>query len=141
MAKFPSDEYGKTALWRLRGNSIYTLPRSNVFVYILQSFPDVLGDQRGWRDTSISLEICKCLQYIPVVVLPQQPRTGSQEEKNRARGLGHILNYSPLALAQGQLQPRALVCPTPVCAASRSCLLAGLPETSDPVQPIPRTLT
>lgn len=141
MAKFPSDEYGKTALWRLRGNSIYTLPRSNVFVYILQSFPDVFGDQRGWRDTSISLEVCKCLQYIPVVVLTQQPRNGSQEEKNRAGGLHHILNYSPLAFAQGQLQPRALVCPTPACSVSRSCLLAGLPETSDPTQPIPRTLT
>lgn len=82
MAKFPSDEYGKIAVWRLRGNSIYTLPRSNIFVYILQSFPDVLGDQSGWSDTSISLEVCKCLQYISIVVLMQQPRTGSQEEKN-----------------------------------------------------------
>lgn len=91
MAKFPSDEYGKTAVWRLRGNSIYILPRSNVFVYILQSFPDVLGDQRGRRDTSISLEVCKCLQYIPVVVLTQQPRTEARRKRTELEASATLL--------------------------------------------------
>lgn len=63
-------------------DSTHTLPRSNSFVYILQTFPDVLGDQLGWRDTSISLEVCRCPQYIPIVVLTQQPRKRSQEEED-----------------------------------------------------------
>lgn len=48
------------------------IPGSNFFMYILQTFPDVLRDPLGWGDTSISLEVCRCLQYIPIVVLTQQ---------------------------------------------------------------------
>lgn len=52
-------------------------------MYILQTFPDVLGDQLGGCDTSISLEVCSCLQYIPIVVLTQQQsQKRSQEEED-----------------------------------------------------------
>lgn len=52
---------GKLAVRRFPVDSTHTLPRTNVFMYILQTFPDVLGDRLGSRDTSISLEVCRCL--------------------------------------------------------------------------------
>ena len=83
MVKFPIVvTMGKLVVWRLPGDNTHTLPRTNVFVYILQTFPDVAGDRLGSRDTSISLEVCRCLQYIPIVVLTQQPRKRSQEEED-----------------------------------------------------------
>lgn len=81
MVTFPSDHYGKTGgLEASRGQHTHSLPRRNFFMYVLQAFPDVLGDQLGWRDASISLEVCRFLQYIPIVVLTQQPPEPPEEK-------------------------------------------------------------
>lgn len=157
MAEFPSDQYKKTAVWRLQGERTHTLPRSNIFMYVLQSFLDVPGDQLGWGDTSISLKVCRCLQYIPIVVLIQKQKKKkkrSQEKKDWScflqRELHYAPNYSPLAFAQGktltpwpgQTRPahagHGLACPPQLPQASCWQLFY---RPSDPTQPFPGTLT
>lgn len=75
-------------------------------MYILQRFPDVLGDQSDWGDTSISLEVCRCLQYIPVVVLIQQARRRKKPGENGLELLPAELEAS--ATLTASLQPTDL---------------------------------